>query len=103
MSVLFDLAEVAKNLAEAAKDAMRSEGESEPDEVSGNLAQHVIEQAKTLVRGDVIVQNLNLVTRRWVSVRSAMEAVAVKLDSRGHEEVTDSVRRINQQRIPRRY
>jgi hypothetical protein len=99
MSVKFDLAEVAKNLAETAKDAMRSEGRSEPDDVSWGLAQQVLEQAKALLPGDRIVQGLKLGTKLWVSLRSAMEAVAVKLDSQGHEDVVASVNRANERNL----
>ena len=99
MSVKFDLAEIAKKLAETAKDAMRSESESEPDDVSWSLAQRVLEQAKGLSAGDSIVQGLRLETKLWVSVRSAMEAIAVKLESQGHEDVIASVNRANAKRM----
>jgi hypothetical protein len=99
MSVKFDLAEVAQNLAETAKDAMKSEGESEPDEVSWSLAQRVLEQAKGMTSGDPIVQELKLETKRWVSLRSAMEAVAVTLKSHAHSEVVAASNAANRRRL----
>jgi hypothetical protein len=101
MSIKFDLAAVARNLAETAKDAMRSEGESEPDEVSWSLAQRVLDQAKGLTSGDPIVQGIKLETKRWVSLRSAMEAVAVKLESQAHSDVVASVNRANAAKVRR--
>lgn len=49
MSELFDLAEVAKKLAETSKDAMKNGPESEPDDVSWGLALQVVEGAKRLL------------------------------------------------------
>jgi hypothetical protein len=97
MSEKFDLAEIAKNLAATAKDAMRIEGEPEPDDVSWGLAQQVLDRSKKILPNDIIVQRVNLERKLWVSVRSAMEAVAVKLDSQGHQDVVDTVNRANEQ------
>jgi hypothetical protein len=99
MSAKFDLAEIAQNLAETAKDAMRGEGESEPDEVSWNPAQGVLEQAKELISGDPLLQGLKLETKRWVSMRSAMEAVAVTVKSQAHSEVVATVNAANRRRL----
>jgi len=103
MSELFDLAEVAKKLAETSKDAMKNGPESEPDDVSWGLALQVVEGAKRLLPTDQIVQRINLETKLWVSIRSAMEAVAVKLSSKGTADVVAASDRANPGRMRRGY
>ncbi|HEY4777349.1 MAG TPA: hypothetical protein VIH56_06785 [Candidatus Acidoferrales bacterium] len=81
MSRLFELMHHALNLAETAKDAMRSNSIGEPDEVTWGTAVTVLNEAQQLLPENPILKDLKLSSKRWVSMRSAMEAVANSLSS----------------------
>jgi hypothetical protein len=82
MSDLFDLATQAREVAETAKDAM---GHSlVADKTTETLARTILEEAKRLLPQDRIVNSLTLPPEDagWVSIRSAMQAVAKALTSK---------------------
>jgi hypothetical protein len=81
MSEVSDLLHQARAVAETAKDAM---GHSlAADKTTQSLAHTILEEAKRLLPGHRIIASLNLPQDDvdWVSVRSAMEAVANALSA----------------------
>jgi hypothetical protein len=81
MSELFDLATQARHVAETAKEAM---GHSlVADKTTETLARTILEEAKRLLRRDRILEAVTLPSGEagWVSIRSAMQAVANALTS----------------------
>ena len=82
MSEIFDLLHQARAVAQTAKDAM---GHSlAADKTTQSLSRIILEEAKRLLPQDKVVQSLSLPTEDadWVSVRSAMEAVANALSAK---------------------
>jgi hypothetical protein len=82
MSEIFDLLHQARAVAHTAKDAM---GHSlAADKTTHSLSLVILEEAKRLLPQDRVVQSLSLPTEDadWVSVRSAMEAVANALSAK---------------------
>jgi hypothetical protein len=94
MSDLFDLAAQAREVAETAKEAM--DHSLVADKTTESLARTILEEAKRLLPQDQIVKSVNLPSEDagWVSVRSAMQAVANALTSANRQK--------NRQIIPRR-
>jgi len=98
MSETFDLWQDAQNLVETAKDAMRA-GAEEPDDTTWGIAENVLKSAKELFPGDPIAQPIQLTTKLWVSLRSAMEAAANRLKAKHEAERNRELQRVNQQRM----
>jgi hypothetical protein len=81
MSEIFDLMHQALEVVQTAKDAM---GHSlAADATTQSLARTILDEAKRLLPNDRIVQSVNLPSgdAEWVSVRSAMQAVANSLST----------------------
>jgi hypothetical protein len=87
VSRLFELMHHALNLAETAKDAMRSNSIGEPDEVTWGTAVTVLKEAQQLLPENTILKDMKLTSKLWVSMRSAMEAVANSLSSANSDAV----------------
>jgi hypothetical protein len=81
MSQKFELMHHAINIAETAKDAMRTDSVGEPDDATWEIAVNVLKQAQQLLPGNAIVHDLKLTSKLWVSIRSAMDAVANALSA----------------------
>ena len=81
MPTKFELMHHALNLAETAKDAMRSNSAGEPDDATWGIAVNVLKEAQQMLPNDVIVKNLALTSKLWVSLRSTMDAVANSLSA----------------------
>ena len=84
----------AQNLVETAKDAMRA-GAEEPDDTTWEIADNVLKQAKELFPTDPIVQAIQLNTKLWVSLRSAMEASANRLKAKHEADRNEELRSAN--------
>lgn len=98
MSETSDLLQDAQNLAETAKDAMRA-GAEQPDDTTWGIAENVLKQTKQMFPGDPIVQSVQLTTKLWVSLRSAMEAAANRLKGKHEAERNQRWQAANQQRM----
>jgi hypothetical protein len=98
MSGTFDLLQDAQNLVETAKDAMHA-GAQEPDDTTWGISENVLKQAKQLFPGDPIVQEIQLTTKLWVSLRSAMEAVANRFKGKYEAERNREWQAANQRRM----
>ncbi len=98
MSEAFELLQDAQNLVETAKDAMRA-GAEEPDDTTWGIAENVLKQAKRLFPSDPILQAIQLTTKLWVSLRSAMEAAANRLKVKHETERNRELKAVNQRRM----
>jgi hypothetical protein len=98
MSETSDLLQDAQNLVETARDAMRA-GQEEPDDTTWGIAENVLKQAKQLFPSDPIVQAIQLTTKLWVSLRSAMEAAANRLRAKHEAERNKELQAANQRRM----
>jgi hypothetical protein len=97
MSEVFDLMHQALEVVQTAKDAM---GYSlAADKTTQSLARTILDEAKRLLPNHKIVQSLSLPPddADWVSVRSAMQAVANALSSQN----MSAVRAANARRMRR--
>lgn len=95
MSRLFELKHHALNLAETAKDAMRSDSAGEPDEVTWGTAVTVLKEAQQLLPDNPVLRDMKLTSKLWVSMRSSMEAVANGLSTANSDAVRAGFARRN--------
>ncbi len=86
MSDNSELTQHALNLAENAKDAMRSNASEPPDDVTWEIAVDVLKKAQQTLPNNSLVQKLTLPSKVWSSLRSAMDVVANALKTADKEE-----------------
>jgi len=77
MSDRYELGRQASDVAETCKAALEGRAGNIPDKTTLSLAQNILTQAKGILPGDPLIQNLSLDGEQtWTGTQSAMRAVA---------------------------